>query len=496
MRSVILLLLVILLIHLPALRGGFVWDDKDTVIRERCPGLSWWRLFIPAEFSRCAGELGYRPLVAISHELDTALWGKNPAGHHMTNIVLHLLVALLLAILIRDIGYSRGAMIMGTLIVSVHPLTVEPVSAISFRTDIMATAFMLGSLLLARRARYVPAILVFLGALLCKETALLLPVGVIMMINNRRARLSGVMALLSAGYLFIRFGMARSAAESVLPYMGGSFRAAVVNAPAMLFRAAGHLLYPRPCPDRSALEPASAVMTGMSWIGLAAILLALILLYRKQHHHVIWLGMVLLFLLPSLGLYPLKMILADRYLYTPLMFAGVSVAWVISRYNGRLRYGIAGLIICGEMWVALITQPMWWNEETLFRETAVCAPKSASARYNYGRSLAQLGRYAEAEEELNHALSLRPSYTHARLALGVVQFRQGRFTEAVQSFRRAELSGGEDPRIAVNIAQAFLGLTDTVSAVTELNRALTLDGQHPAALTLLDTLRGYEKEFP
>lgn len=496
MRSAILLLLIVFVIHLPALRGEFVWDDEDTVIEDPCPGLSWWRLFLPAAFQQCAGELGYRPLVAISHDFDAAVWGDRPAGHHLTNVILHSLVALILFMLIRDIGYTAATAVIGTLLVSVHPLTVEPVSAISFRTDIMATLFMVGTLLFARRSRFVPALLAMLCALLCKETALLLPIMVLLVNKRRNLPLSAAMTVLSAAFILLRIGFYRSPGEAELPFIGGSFETAFANAPVILFRAAGHFFYPRPCPDRSSITLASHHCVIASWLGLVIGLLGLLYLFRKQRRMARWLGVILLLFLPFLGLYPLKMVLADRYMYAPLIFTGIPLASLVHHCAGKWKYGLIGLILCCEIWISLITQPMWWNEEILFRKTALCAPESAGARYNYGRSLVRLGRYTEAKEELKEALSLNPAYTPARLALGVAQYYNGQYEEAIHSYRQAEGIGGQDPRIAVNIARAYLGMKDTTQAEKELNRALSLDTDHDMAVALRDSIIENRNSLP
>src|SRR5574340_849334 len=76
-------------LYLPALRNGFVnWDDdvyiyENVHIRALDGKFLAWAL---TDFSQ-AGF--WHPVAWVSHALDYALWGLNPAGHHLTNIVLH-----------------------------------------------------------------------------------------------------------------------------------------------------------------------------------------------------------------------------------------------------------------------------------------------------------------------------------------------------------------------------------------------------------------------
>ncbi|HAM52064.1 MAG TPA: hypothetical protein DCP92_15760, partial [Nitrospiraceae bacterium] len=80
--------LLTLAVYLPALRNNFVnWDDGDYVIdnlniRSLDGALLKWACF-------GFGAGNWHPLTWLSHALDYAVWGLNPLGHHLTNIVLH-----------------------------------------------------------------------------------------------------------------------------------------------------------------------------------------------------------------------------------------------------------------------------------------------------------------------------------------------------------------------------------------------------------------------
>ena len=72
----------------PALRNGFVnWDDLETLVEnQNFRGLSWSHLlWMFTTFHQ--GH--YQPLSWITFSLDYLLWGMEPFGYHLTNIVLH-----------------------------------------------------------------------------------------------------------------------------------------------------------------------------------------------------------------------------------------------------------------------------------------------------------------------------------------------------------------------------------------------------------------------
>src|SRR2546425_11741876 len=81
--------LATLILYLPALRNVFVgvWDDNEYIAKNvaiRSMNLTFFRW---AFFDFHAGN--WHPLTWISHAVDYALWGLNPLGHHLTNIILH-----------------------------------------------------------------------------------------------------------------------------------------------------------------------------------------------------------------------------------------------------------------------------------------------------------------------------------------------------------------------------------------------------------------------
>ena len=91
------LILLTAVSYAPAmLWGGFVWDDRvvtDAKVLRDASGL--WRIwFSPADLRLWEGH--YWPLVYTSFWVERRLWGLNPAGYHLVNVVLHLVNALLL----------------------------------------------------------------------------------------------------------------------------------------------------------------------------------------------------------------------------------------------------------------------------------------------------------------------------------------------------------------------------------------------------------------
>jgi len=134
------------------LHHAFVnYDDQDYVYENPIvqKGLTWdgfrWA------FTHVAAS-NWHPLTWISHMLDCELYGLNPAGHHLTNVVLHWLAATLLFLVLRRMLCLRGevaATQTGALwrsafvaaVFALHPLRVESVAWVAERKDVLSGVF-------------------------------------------------------------------------------------------------------------------------------------------------------------------------------------------------------------------------------------------------------------------------------------------------------------------------------------------------------------------
>jgi len=86
----------------------------------------------------------YRPVSALSYAIDYRLWGLDPFGYHVTDLVLHIFTAVLLFLLVRRLtGGRQFAAWLSAVIFSLHPLLLENLSSSSRRQDILPALFML-----------------------------------------------------------------------------------------------------------------------------------------------------------------------------------------------------------------------------------------------------------------------------------------------------------------------------------------------------------------
>jgi NADH:ubiquinone oxidoreductase subunit K len=163
--------------YLPALWTGFTADDFFILARlKQLGGLDHPLGYFGAlEFFEY-----YRPLTFLSHALDWQIWRTDPAGFHLTNVLLHAVNAVLVFVIGRRLDGSVTGLAAG-LLFALHPASHEAVYWISARFDLLATCLTLAAFVLVcgPPRGYLFGLLVFGLALLAKESALALPVMVV-----------------------------------------------------------------------------------------------------------------------------------------------------------------------------------------------------------------------------------------------------------------------------------------------------------------------------
>jgi hypothetical protein len=176
------------LTHIESLGYWFTAADTFALIEtSRITSLTdvWTILTEPLMYGTSYLHIGlfYRPVVNFTFALDYWLWGLNPFGYHLTNILLHGLAAALVVVTVRSLTTSSRVGVFTGVLFAVHPLSVDTVPAISRRQDILMAIFGLLTLWLfveslrreakSRRLR-VGAAVAYALALLSKETAIVL----------------------------------------------------------------------------------------------------------------------------------------------------------------------------------------------------------------------------------------------------------------------------------------------------------------------------------
>jgi tetratricopeptide (TPR) repeat protein len=108
-------------------------------------------------------------------------------------------------------------------------------------------------------------------------------------------------------------------------------------------------------------------------------------------------------------------------------------------------------------------------------------PANPAVRVNRGAVLANVARYAEAESDLRHALSLDPTNAEGHFNLGLVEVRRGRWGDSIPHFRRAIELDASNAAAHFYLGEALNHIDDIYGAFQAYQRATELHPLNPAA---------------
>jgi Flp pilus assembly protein TadD len=148
-----LLALVTVVLYWPATSHDFInYDDPDYVTANPYVqgGLSWEG--VKWAFRNTEQAAYWAPVMWLSHMLAWQLFGLNPWGHHLINVLLHALNTVLVFVLLRRLTGAMWRSMLVAALFGLHPLRVESVAWVTERKDVLSTCF--GLLALIFYVRY------------------------------------------------------------------------------------------------------------------------------------------------------------------------------------------------------------------------------------------------------------------------------------------------------------------------------------------------------
>ena len=488
----------------PVLHNGFLnYDDAVYFLgNPSYRGLGWANLTWMWT-TRCYGA--YQPLSWMTLGLDYLIWGMNPFGYHLANLIFHALNAALFYVLtLRLLKAARpeargsetllaAACAFAALIFSVHPLRVESVAWASERRDVLSGTFYLAALLSyleaarprASRVRWLGAALAcFFLSLSAKGVVVTLPLALLLLDVYPLKRLPGEPAkwaapefrpvwlekipffilaaifgavglagLRQAGAMnsWARQGLAERLAQSaygLVFYLGKT-----------IFPA--HLLPLYPIPIR--FNPLGAAYL----LSAAVVLIISGVLFKARRRRpellAAWVYYAIT-LFPMLGLVVSfrTYFTADRYSYLSCMgwavLAGAGALFLLKRLDGwarRMTAAALGALVAALACLTWGQAKVWRSPQSLWSYAVAQDPDNVLALSNLGAILEQKGKFAQAVALYRQALALNPGIADIYANLGVAYQNEGDLPQAVSAYRQAIALGDKSPVIRANLALAL-----------------------------------------
>ena len=535
----LVLVIVTFVAYQPVWHAGFIWDDDAYVTRNPLltapDGLE--RIWFSAH-----SQSQYVPLVYTTLRFEHTLWGLDPVGYHLVNIVLHALNALLVWAVLRKLAIPGSW--LAAAIWAVHPVNVESVAWITELKNTQSTLFYLLALLAWMKFTaqetgrpwrfYRLALALHALALFSKTTACTLPAAMLLVLWLRRqsigwGRLKQVAPFMALGVAMGLFSVWWEAHlgnyGKGLHYLFNGLERVLIATRALWFYAT-KLIWPTkltfsyPRWEIDVRDP----LQYMWLIGCVAV--ALFLWWRRQALGRAPVAAVVFFvaaLSPLLGFIPLYTFrfsfVADHYQYVAsigliALFAGAVFShadtWQLG-HNTRCTLSASLLVVLG----ALTWQQarIYQNSETLWRDTLTKNPQSWIAYNNLGYVQAQKGDVDAAISNYEHSLQLNPENERGYFNLGNVFLDQGHpykaigyyeetlrlrpdFADAHNNLGKALFKTG-DPQGAIRHFQEALRLKPTMAAAHyNLGVALEKAGRVPEAIQHYEQALRIDPDYP
>lgn len=459
--------LLTFIVYLTAYPNGFVdLDDLGYIVDNRHIDTLNWQT-IRWAFTRFH-EANWHPLTMLSLAIDRQLWGLNPFGFHLTNILLHSATvfcsSFVFAVILRLVFQSKvmegaearlpdqraivGGSIAAALFFGLHPLRVESVVWASERKDVLCLFFMTAAIwaylgYAGERAPQPGAscvhsrrywLVLFLSALslLSKPTAVSLPLILLILdwyplgrladgAGNRRVVPEKVPIFLMAAGTAVMTMRAQKIAMVRAPHVDFPSRF-LIACKALVFYI-WKTLWPvglapfYPHPGNVATTAPGAFLPYVA--GVATIsALAYIVRSRAKMWLALWLFYVVT-LAPMLGIVQVGgQWMADRYSYLPALgislLGGGGVAWLVDRLwkrgKRRAAYLVVSLAVCLVVADTVVTVRQirfWRNTETLAtREIDLEPGQTGAAYYSRARFRKLAGNYDGALADIDEALDI------------------------------------------------------------------------------------------
>lgn len=496
-----LLLAVTLVIYIPAMKAGFIWDDDSYLLNNRnllsLEGL--WRIWFSTDSPQ------YYPLVFTTFWIEQHIWGLDPAGFHVTNILLHFANSALLWIVLKRLNIRYA--FLGGLLFAIHPVQVESVAWVTERKNVLSAFFYFLSALSFlefedknKRGYYILSLALFFGALLSKTVTCSLPAALLLVRWFRGGRIDFkyILSLVPFFAAGLAMGLVTVWWElNIVGAKGNEWDLSYLER--LLLPGRTSLFY-----LQKLLFPAELVFIYSKWTvhasniiqwlyPAALITILAVLFFLKRTIGRGPLAAALFFLatlFPALGffnIYPFQYsYVADHFQY--LASAGIfaiaaGVASVVIPENGSIRKpaeAVGALVLILILGALTFSQGRIYKDlETLWKDTIARNPGAFMAHSNLGVLRYNEGRFDEALTHFNDTLRLKPDAAVAHYNIGLIRYKRGDTLGAVESFRLAVSSDPEHVLALVNYGKVLTDMGQYDEAIQTLSKAVELAPANP-----------------
>jgi protein O-mannosyl-transferase len=507
-RAVLVGAFLAVFVYIQDLRYDFILDDFPLIaLNDSVASLRNWKMAFVADIFAMKGPtmpreftaVHYRPIYKLWQMLNAQLFGFIVPWWHLTSLLLHFAVVLLIYQLGIKLMKDRWTAALAALLFAFHPIHVESVAYITASTDILVTLFALISLLAYFRFReegasplyFITSVLAAALAMLSKETAVIFPWLLVAYEALRETSPGTRQSWKRFCWTLPYFAVvgAYVAARTFLfglnagPGPGGSRLAALLDMPLVLVVYLYNLFWPF---RLSFFYPSewSSQWTLLKSVAVVLLMMAVFFLWNRYRDRsgvrlqILWAAILFVPAVLGVSVFVRGDWVHDRHMYLAslpicliaaalltdpnwwpkkasviatsvvLAILLVDTAIQVPRFSDSITIYSSALKVAPHSFLlhSFYAGGLWsyGRREESLRELKICTdlvPESAEAHENYGDALAQVGRedeaLAEYEKGLQLSIRLTPFRAHLLSEVAGIELKRSEFPEAADHLREA-----------------------------------------------------------
>lgn len=482
----ILLVLSVIAVHGVSLRDHFVnWDDEMMIAdNPRIMSLSVKSVLhvLNPESVYTDQFTEYYPVRDLSYMVDHFLWGMDPFGYHLSNLLFEIANVLLVFVLFRMLFDDGMLALLSAAIFAVHPLTSGVVSWVSSRKDLMAMTFYLLAFIYfvefyragESRRRKLPGTeqgtygqspgtylilssVLFITALFSKASALPFPgvlAAYLFIVEDERRVKKYISALFIPVLIMILYTMnlysySTSYFQTSSLHQSYSWGWFLMFFPELFVIYAVRFLLPFNLAALN-IEPLNSSLLDPLFVLSIPFIMFLVSVFikciRKDKALFFGFAWILLNMVPASNVVNLQIKIADRFAYIALAGFGLMAARVIllnARRFRKLFIIIPLLVILSFAVISFMLNLTWYNGVTLWTRQIQTRPymhgvdKTLWGYAMLGVAYGEEGNYDKDKYYSEYVLGIEPGYIPSLKELGNVYASQGDYKDAVRMYERA-----------------------------------------------------------
>ncbi|MBU1523711.1 MAG: tetratricopeptide repeat protein, partial [Candidatus Omnitrophica bacterium] len=515
---ILLLAVVTFLIYSSSIRAPFIFDDNHLIVENVfIKSAKYFSEFFKGFVTSYPIPKGMcRPLLMLTFGFNYLQGGLSPVGYHIINILFHFLNACLLYFLLKFLNKSvpRGLLFIITLLFVVHPLNTEAVTYISSRSDLMVTFFIISGFFLYLKGKYTLSCLMYVPALLTKETGLVLPLlilgyGFCYRMNGFKSfkkNLGGKNISIYAGLVLITalWVIYRSTIFSSTPsIITRSYYSNILIQSAVTLLYLKLFIFPHPLNILHYISHLNSLGNPLVLISTLVVLslILLIFIFRKRKP-LISLGLIwfLICLLPKFYA-RLAFPAMEHHFYLPSVGIYIVLAVILNNlYLKRKKYFLymgAGVISLFSLLTFLRNYE--YKDAVLFwKISSQRNPKSAYIHNEVGREYLKRNKLNRAEGKFKKALmfSKRAADTIiSKKMLSAVYYHKKNYHQAEKLLNELLKLNPPPPGTYEGLGKIYLEMAKEKEAITFWNKELSLYPQRPSIYVQFGLYYLKKKEF-